>query len=168
MMENSFRPMRRKRQQLTDEQCDQILQRATYGVLCVLGDNDYPYGVPVNYVYHDGKLYFHTAVTGHKVDAMRNHDKVSMTVVDKDDVVREEYTTYFRSVIIFGHVRFLENEQEKRQACVWLGQHFNPGDDEGLKHEMDKGFSHLHMVEISIDHMTGKEAIELVRMRPKA
>ena len=129
-MENSFRPMRRKRQQLTDEQCEQILQRATYGVLCVLGDNDYPYGVPVNYVYHNG--------------------------------------TYFRSVIIFGHVRFLEDEQEKRQACVWLGQHFNPGDDEGLKHEMDKGFSHLHMVEISIDHMTGKEAIELVRMRSKA
>jgi nitroimidazol reductase NimA-like FMN-containing flavoprotein (pyridoxamine 5'-phosphate oxidase superfamily) len=159
--------MRRKRQELSKEQCEEIIRRAAYGVLCVAGDNDYPYGVPVNYVYHEGKIYFHTALTGHKVDAMRKHDKVSMTIVDKDDVVKEEYTTYFRSVILFGHVRFIEDEAEKRQALTWLGQRFNPGDDEGLEHEIAKGFNHLHIIEISIDHLSGKEAIELVRMRDK-
>ena len=163
--EDVFRPMRRKRQQLSMAQCEEILGRATYGVLSVIGDNGYPYGVPVNYVYREGKLYFHTAVAGHKVDAMRAHDKVSMTVVDKDDVGRDEYTTYFSSVIVFGHVRFIDNDAEKLQALTWLGQRFNPGDDAGLKHEIDKGFSHLHMVEITIDHITGKEAIELVARR---
>ena len=65
-------------------------------------------------------------------------------------------------------MRFLEDEKEKREALIWLGRRFNPGDDEGLQHEMDKGFNHLHIVEITVDHMTGKEAIELVRMRAKA
>lgn len=164
-MTEIFRPMRRKRQELTPEQCNEILNRATYGVLSVLGDADYPYGVPVNFVYRDGKIYFHTAVTGHKVDAMKRHDKVSFTVVDKDDVVKEEYTTYFRSVIAFGRVRFIEDEQEKLQTLRWLGERFNPGDEAGLQREVHKGFNHLHMAEITIDHLTGKEAIELVRER---
>ncbi len=163
--EDVFRPMRRKRQQLSMSQCEEILGRATYGVLSVIGDNGYPYGVPVNYVYREGKLYFHTAVAGHKVDAMRAHDKVSMTVVDKDEVVRDEYTTYFSSVIVFGHVRFIDDDAEKLQALTWLGQRFNPDDDAGLKREIDKGFTRLHMVEITIDHITGKEAIELVAQR---
>lgn len=157
--------MRRKRQELSPEQCNEILGRATYGVLSVLGDGDYPYGVPVNFVVHDGRIYFHTAMAGHKVDAMRRHAKVSLTVVDKDQVVPEEYTTYFRSVIIFGHARFIEDEQEKSETLAWLGDHFYPNHDEALKKEMAKGFKHLHMVEIVIDHLTGKEAIELVRMR---
>lgn len=160
--------MRRIRQQLPDEKCDEILDRGTYGVLSVLGDNGYPYGVPVNYVYHGGKIYFHCALSGHKIDAMRAHDKVSFTVVDKDDVVKEEYTTYFRSVIAFGRVRFLEDEAEKRQALTWLGQRFNPGDDEGLAKEIARGFNHLYMVEITIDHLTGKESIELVNAAKKA
>jgi nitroimidazol reductase NimA-like FMN-containing flavoprotein (pyridoxamine 5'-phosphate oxidase superfamily) len=155
--------MRRKRQELSVERCNEILERATYGVLSVLGDGDYPYGVPVNFVFHGGKIYFHTALSGHKVDAMRRHDKVSLTVVDKDEVMPEEYTTYFRSVIAFGHVRFIDDEAEKRQALVRLGQRFNPGDDAGLEHEIAKGFNHLYMVEITIDHLSGKEAIELVK-----
>lgn len=155
--------MRRKRQQLSNEECVNILRRATYGVLSVEGEGGYPYGVPVNFVFRNGKIYFHTAVSGHKIDAMRKHDKVCFTVVDKDDVVKEEYTTYFRSVIAFGRVRFISDEAEKRQTLAWLGARFNPGDDDGLAKEIAKGFNHLHMVEISIDHLTGKEAIELVR-----
>jgi nitroimidazol reductase NimA-like FMN-containing flavoprotein (pyridoxamine 5'-phosphate oxidase superfamily) len=159
--------MRRKRQELSKEQCEKIIRRATYGVLCVAGDNDYPYGVPVNYVYHEGKIYFHTALTGHKVDAMRKHDKVSMTIVDKDNVVTEEFTTYFRSVILFGHAHFIEDEAEKLKTLTWLGQRFSNGNEKRLKQEIEKGFNHLHMIEISIDHLSGKEAIEFVRMRDK-
>jgi nitroimidazol reductase NimA-like FMN-containing flavoprotein (pyridoxamine 5'-phosphate oxidase superfamily) len=160
--------MRRKRQELSREICEEILNNATYGVLAVLGDNGYPYGVPINYVYRDGKFYFHTAVAGHKVDAMRNCDKVSLTVVDKDDVVKEEYTTYFRSVIAFGRVRFIEDEAEKRQTLTWLADRFYPGHPEAREKEIAKGFNHLHMIEMTVDHITGKEAIELVRSRKAA
>jgi nitroimidazol reductase NimA-like FMN-containing flavoprotein (pyridoxamine 5'-phosphate oxidase superfamily) len=162
-MEENFRPMRRIRQELPKEQCDEILNRGTYGVLSVLGDNEYPYGVPLNYVYHNGKIYFHTAVSGHKIDAMRGHDKVSFTVVDKFEIVKEEFTTYFRSVIAFGRVRFIEDEAEKRQALVWLCERYSPNNKEGMEKEIAKGFNHLHMVEITIDHLSGKESIELVR-----
>ena len=66
-----FREMRRKRQQLAEEESIAILEKATAGTLALLGDNDYPYAVPISYVYHDGKLYFHSALAGHKVDAIR-------------------------------------------------------------------------------------------------
>ena len=96
-----FREMRRKRQQLAEEEIA-ILEKATTGTLALLGDNDYPYAVPISYVYHDGKLYFHSALTGHKVDAIRKCDKASFCVIEKDDVQPEKYTTFFRSVIAFG------------------------------------------------------------------
>ena len=69
---SKFREMRRKRQQLSEVESIGILQKATAGTLALLGDNDYPYAVPISYVYHERKLYFHSALAGHKVDAIRN------------------------------------------------------------------------------------------------
>ena len=95
MME--FREMRRKRQQLAEEESIAILEKATAGTLALLGDNDYPYAVPISYVYHEGKLYFHSALAGHKVDAIHKCDKASFCVIEKDDIQPEKYTTFFRS-----------------------------------------------------------------------
>lgn len=81
-----FRAMRRKRQHLSDEESIGILQKVTSGTLALLGDNDYPYAVPISYVYYDGKLYFHSALSGHKVDAIRQCDKASFCVIEQDDV----------------------------------------------------------------------------------
>ena len=78
--------------------------------LALLGDNDYPYAVPISYVYHDGKLYFHSALAGHKVDAILKCDKASFCVIEKDDVQPEKYTTFFRSVIAFGRIHIIEDE----------------------------------------------------------
>ncbi len=110
---SEFRDMRRKRQQLSVEESIGILQKATSGTLALLGDNGYPYAVPISYVYSEGKLYFHSALTGHKVDAIKSHDKASFCVIDNDDVKPHEYTTYFRSVIAFGRIHIIEDEVEK-------------------------------------------------------
>ena len=83
---SAFRQMRRKRQQLSNEESIAILEKATAGTLALLGDDDYPYAVPISYVYHKGKLYFHSALAGHKVDAIRKCDKASFCVIDQDDV----------------------------------------------------------------------------------
>ena len=160
-----FREMRRKRQQLTDEECIRILETSTAGTLALLGDGGYPYAVPISYVYRDGKLYFHSALSGHKIDAIRNYDKASFCIIDKDDVHGEEYTTYFRSVIAFGHIRLIEDEGEQREAALCLGNHYNPNHDDALQKELAKGFNHMVIIRMDIEHMTGKEAIELVRMR---
>ena len=127
-----FREMRRKRQQLAEEEIA-ILEKATTGTLALLGDNDYPYAVPISYVYHDGKLYFHSALTGHKVDAIRKCDKASFCVIEKDDVQPEKYTTFFRSVIAFGRIRIIEDEHEKLEVARMLGNRYNPNQDEALQ-----------------------------------
>lgn len=160
-----FRPMRRKRQELSEAESLQLLSSTTAGVLCLLGDNGYPYGVPLSHVYVDGKLYFHSALQGHKIDAIRHGDKASFTVIMQDQIMPEEFTTYFRSVICFGRVRLLEKEDEKLAALRRLGERFSPSGGRGLDHEIAKGFDHLVMIEFDIEHISGKESIELVRMR---
>ncbi|MBQ7443244.1 MAG: NimIJ family nitroimidazole resistance protein [Bacteroidaceae bacterium] len=160
-----FREMRRKRQQLSDEESVGILQRATSGTLALLGDNGYPYSVPISYVYSDGRLYFHSALTGHKVDAIRNCDKASFCVIDQDCVKPQEYTTYFRSVIAFGRIHIVEDETEKLEAARLLGNRYNPNHDEALQKEIEHGLSRMLAIRLDIEHLTGKEAIELVRQR---
>ena len=159
---SDFREMRRKRQQLSEEESIGILQKATAGTLALLGDNGYPYAVPISYVYADGKLYFHSALSGHKVDAIRNCDKASFCVIDKDDVQPEKYTTYFRSVIAFGRIHIIEDDQEKLETARLLGDRYNPNQEEALQKEIEKGLSRMVMIRFDIEHLTGKEAIELV------
>ena len=162
---SGFREMRRKRQQLSDEESIGILQRATSGTLALLGDNGYPYAVPISYVYSDGKLYFHSAPDGHKVDAIKNHDKASFCVIDKDDVMPEKYTTLFRSVIVFGRIHIIEDETEKSAIARLLGNRYYPNHDEALQKEIEHGLSRMSGIRLDIEHLTGKEAIELVRQR---
>ena len=99
------------------------------------------------------------------MDAICNSDKASFTVIDRNDVKPKEFTTYFRSVICFGKVRLIEDETEKMEALYKLGRRYNPDDEEGLRQEIKKDFSHLVMIEFTIEHISGKEAIELVRMK---
>ena len=161
-----FREMRRKRQQLAEEEIA-ILEKATTGTLALLGDNDYPYAVPISYVYHDGKLYFHSALAGHKVDAIRKCDKASFCVIEQDDVQPEKYTTFFRSVIAFGRIHIIEDEHEKLEVARMLGNRYNPNHDEALQKEIENGLSRMLAIRFDIEHLAGKEAIELVRQHQK-
>lgn len=158
-----FREMRRKRQQLSDSESIEMLKKATSGTLALLGDGGYPYAVPISYVYEEGKLYFHSAKEGHKVDAIRDCDKASFCVIDKDDVHPEKYTTFFRSVIAFGKIHIVEDEAEKLRIARLLGNRYNPNQDEALQKEIEHGFARMLAIRFDIEHMTGKEAIELVK-----
>ena len=158
-----FREMRRKRQQLTEAECVGILRKNTSGVLAVFGDDGYPYAVPLSYVYDDGALYFHCAKSGHKLDAIKACDKVSFCVIDQDFVVPEEYTTYFRSVISFGRANIMTQEDEIRSAIEKLAIKYYPDDSkENRDAAIEKEYKAMCMVRIQIEHMSGKEAIELV------
>jgi hypothetical protein len=161
-----FREMRRKKQLLSSNDSIAVLRRGISGVLAVSGDDNYPYAVPLSYVYHDGKIFFHCAKTGHKLDAIVRNEKVSFCVIDKDDVVPEEYTTYFRSVIVFGKARVLEDEAEKRSALEILAARYSPDHEQGRMQEIEKSINHLCMVELCIEHISGKESIELVKAKP--
>ena len=161
-----FREMRRKRQQLSQAECVEILKKNTSGVLAVYGDGGYPYAVPLSYVYEGGVLYIHCAKTGHKIDAIKACDKVSFCVIDQDLVVPETYTTHFRSVILFGRARILDEEQEIRNAIEQLAIKYHPtGSQASRDAEIEKSYKAMCMVKIEIEHMTGKEAKELAKSK---
>lgn len=163
-----FREMRRKRQALSWEDCGAVLRRGTSGVLALAGDDGYPYAVPISYVYDGEKLFFHCAKAGHKIDAIRREPKASFCVIDQDQIVPEEYTTYFRSVIAFGTMRILEDPGEKRAAIEKLALKYAPGETtERRLRAIDREWDPLCMLELSVEHLTGKEAIELVAKRQK-
>lgn len=156
-----FRKMRRCAQELEKSECEIILKMATSGVLALSGDDGYPYAVPLSYVYCGDKLYFHCAKEGHKIDAVKRCDKASFCVVERDDVVPDEYTTYFRSVIVFGRVRIME-KSEIKEAVEKLALKYAPNDDEKNRESyIEKDFDRLCMIEMTLEHITGKEAIEL-------
>ena len=157
-----FREMRRKKQALNAGEITQILKRNTSGVLSVNGDDGYPYGVPLSYVYLDSKLYFHCAAAGHKLESILKSDKVSFCVIDQDQVVGEEYTTYFRSVVAFGRARILEGE-EKLRPLVELCEKYYPGHLEQTRQKAEGALKNVCIVELAIEHITGKTAMELVK-----
>ncbi len=162
-----FRELRRKKQALPLEEYTAVLEQGTAGVLALSGDGGYPYAVPLSYVFDGDRLYFHCAKAGHKLDAIRQNNRASFCVIGQDRIVPEEYTTYFKSVIVFGTIRILEDASEKRAAIEKLAVKYAPDDTTEHRSQMiDRDWSPLCMLEMTIDHMTGKEAIELRKERP--
>ncbi len=164
-----FRPMRRGQQALDEAACRAVLQKGTSGVLALKeGDDGYPYAVPLSYRYDGGKIYFHCAKTGHKIDAAAACSKASFCVVDQDVVVPEEYTTRYRSVIIFGTIRIMEDGEEKRAAMERLALKYAPHDEaENRRAVIDRAWPGLCVLEMTVEHMTGKESKALAAQRHK-
>jgi nitroimidazol reductase NimA-like FMN-containing flavoprotein (pyridoxamine 5'-phosphate oxidase superfamily) len=157
-----FREMRRKKQLLSEEETIAILQSCTSGVLAVSGDNNYPYAVPLSYAYKDGKLFFHFAKAGHKLDSILKNNKVSFCVIQTDDVVQKTFTTHFRSAIVFGRARILTEDGEKKYALECLVEKYSPDYVAEGQAEIAQAWDRVHVAEVQIEHVTGKAAIEIV------
>lgn len=158
-----YREMRRKKQFLSENETIKIFEKGTSGTLALIGDGDYPYALPISYVYCDKKLFFHSAKEGHKIDAMKKNNKVSFCVIDKDDVVPEKYTTYFRSAIAFGRIKILEDVKQKHKAMEKFIEKYSPENPERRQREIELHDSAFCVMELEIEHMTGKESIHLVK-----
>lgn len=159
-----FREMRRKKQQLSVEECIEILNKNTAGVLSVIGDHGYPYTVPLSYVYFDNTIYFHCAKEGHKIDAIKKDNKASFCVIEQDQIIPEKFTTAYKSVVLFGRAKILENPKEIRSAINKLAIKYSPDEsEESRNNEIEGSINRLNMVKIEIEYMTGKQAIELVK-----
>ncbi len=154
----------KKRTDIAGKDAMKIIRTATSGVLALDGDEGYPYAVPMSYVYDGERIYFHSAPEGHKVDSVRRNSKASFCVVSEDNVMPEKYTTAYRSVIVFGRIRIVHDVREKRDAIEKLGKKYAPAHS-GLGAEIDSFFDHFCMLCLDPEQITGKEAIELVRMR---
>lgn len=162
-----FREMRRFKQALTQSENELILKNGKTGILA-LCDGDYPYAVPLNYWYEQDKIYFHSAKSGQKIEMIQKSDKASFCVIDQDRIIKEEYTDYFRSVIAFGRIKIIDDENEKYQAIDNMAKKYYPEDHEAnRKAAIKRDYQGLLMLRMDIDHLSGKEAIELVRNKEK-
>ncbi|WP_407424387.1 pyridoxamine 5'-phosphate oxidase family protein [Methanobrevibacter sp.] len=125
------------------------------GVLAILGDGDYPYAVPMSHVYVDGKIYFHGAKTGHRIDAIKRNPKVSYCVLDKGVKQEDEWWYTFKSVIAFGKITTLTDREDRIDKLTHLGNKFFPTPKE-TEDEINRLLDKTEVFEISIEHMTGK------------
>ena len=158
-----FHKMRRTVQQLSYEEAEAVLLHSSAGVLALTGDKAFPYAVPLSYVYDGEHIYFHSATEGHKIDAIQRNPNASFAVIDQDEVIPEKYTTAYRSVIVFGSVRIIEDEEEKRIAVRKLAVKYAPEQTNEQHDEMiDRTWERFCMLEMSIAHMTGKVGSALV------
>lgn len=159
-----FRPMRRSKQQLPHEEALAILQEGSTGILALSGDDGYPYLVPLNYLYVEadepealGKVYFHSAKAGHKIDAIECDPKASFCVIADDTVLPDKYSTAYKSVIAFGTVRLIEGNLTHK-ALFDLGDKYNPHHEDRTLEEVNSAEDRCAMIEFTIEHLTGKES----------
>ena len=153
------REMRRKKQLLSPAETEEILERGTHGVLALIDGEGEPYALPMSYVYSNGRLFFHCAKAGHKLEAVRSHGRASFCVVAKDEVWPEELTTRYRSAIAFGGIRELRDEGEKLSAVRALADKYCPGmSPEEREAAIERDFPELNMLELTIDRLSGKRS----------
>ncbi len=152
-----FREMMRKKQQLSHEECIEILKTELRGVLSVLGDDDYPYGMPINHYYceEDGKLYFHGGKKGHKIDAMKRHEKASFCVYDEGFRKEGEWALNIKSVIVFGRIEFVQDREMVYRISEELSRKFTD-DEEYIQYEIQHSGPGTLMFALVPEHITGK------------
>ncbi|MDO4544577.1 MAG: pyridoxamine 5'-phosphate oxidase family protein [Bacillota bacterium] len=151
-----FREMRRKDKAKTRSETIRIMEEGTNGVLSVIGDEGYPYGVPVSYVYKNGKIYFHSAMEGHKLDAIKKEPKVSFCVVGADNIDAGKFTTNYKSVICFGKAHIAESDEEKQKILEEIVSKYSKDFWDGGMKYIKAEWDNCYAVEIEVEHMTGK------------
>lgn len=191
----SFYPTRRHKQQLSQEKCFEILEKGSSGTLALLDKQGFPYSVPLSYVFFPGKateaqipesqilhpngekpasaetqdnlgsIYFHSALEGHKIDAIRNCAKASFCVIAADDVIPEKFTTAYRSVIVFGEVRVVKDDTNRKLGLELLGRKYSPNFEEAMQSEIANAYDRTAIIELKIEKITGKEGLELTKAR---
>ena len=161
------REMRRVKQQLSQEAAVRVMREATSGVLALEGDDGYPYAVPISHVWTDeclggedefiGRIYFHSAREGYKIDSIMDSEKASFAVVVRDEIVPDEYTTCFKSAIATGRVHVLEDDEERLRGLRALAEKYNPGQQESAEKEIAGAFDRVAVIAFEVEELSGKQ-----------
>lgn len=160
-----FRKMRKETQQLPRKEALRILKEGSSGVLALRGDEDYPYAVPMSYAFEDGKIYFHCAPEGHKIDAVSKHDKASFCVIARDEIIPLNFTTYYESAVAFGRIRFVEDKEEYLRGMHLITDKYSPNHPTGPEKAIATSMGYMKILCLDIEHLTGKEAKDLSEKR---
>lgn len=152
-----FREMRRIKQQLNKAECFEILKTEKRGVLSLIGDFGYPYGVPINfYLSEDNKIYFHGAKQGHKIDSVKKDNKACFTVYNKGCQSGTKPGLDVKSVIIFGKIKILEDKNKTVEICRKLAHRFPFADKNYIEDEIKNFSKFVCVLELIPECITGK------------
>ncbi|MCD7921180.1 MAG: pyridoxamine 5'-phosphate oxidase family protein [Clostridiales bacterium] len=152
-----FRDMRRRKQLVSDNECREILRSEKRGVLSVIGDDGYPYGVPIDFYYDEDEntLYLHGAKQGHKIDAIKNCDKVSFTTWNRGSQKDGDWAFYITSVIVMGKAELIDDSDTVFEKAHKLAGKYYPSEEE-IEAEWKRDGKNVQMIAVHIQHMTGK------------
>ncbi len=152
-----WREINRKKQILSEDECHEILNNELRGVLSVNGDDGYPYGLPINHYYNeeDNCLYFHSGKFGYKVDCFKRNDKASFCVMDKGQLKENDWALNIRSVIVFGRIEIVDDENKIIDICKKLSHKFTD-DEDYIEDEIKRSLKGTLMFKLKIEHMSGK------------
>ena len=150
-----FRESRKPEKTLSESEMKEILATAEYGVLSTVGEDGYPYGIPVNFVYDGKALYFHGAKEGHKVDNLRFSNKVAFTVVVDTQVLPKEFNTKFRSVIVFGKAMIATDEERSKVFELILEKYAQTNIENGHMY-VAHSVHEADIYKIQIEHASAK------------
>lgn len=156
-----FRELLRKNKALSMDECVEILKNETRGVLSVLGDEGYPYGMPMNHWFNeeDGKIYFHCGNVGHRLDALRKHDKVSFCTYDKGYRNQGEWALHVKSVIVFGRVEIVDDLEKIADITTKFSQKFTQ-DEAYIQKEIEMHGHRTLLLQLTPEHVCGKMVTE--------
>ena len=152
-----FRELIRKNKKLTMEECIYLLKTVNRGVLSVIGDNDYPYGMPMNHWYNeeDGKIYFHCGDGGHRLDALKKDNKVSFCLYDEGYRNPNEWALNIKSVIVFGRIKIVRDLDKIVDITTKLSYKFIQ-DDAYIQAEIAQHAHRTLLLELTPEHVCGK------------
>ena len=156
-----FRELARKNKQISMEECVEILKHEKRGVLSVLGDGDYPYGAPMNHWYNqeDGCIWFHCGRVGHRLDALRRHDKVSFCVYDQGYREEGDWALNVKSVVVFGRMEIVDDLQTVAEITAKLSRKFTQ-DETYIQEEIRKFAKATLLLRLVPEHICGKAVQE--------
>lgn len=156
-----FRPMRRAKRTISDEDARSLLAKGRRATLAVNGDDGYPFAFPIDYRFDAdaNKIYFHGAKAGQKVDALRRSDKVCLTVMGNERLEDGEWAPYVQSVVVFGRCRLVDDAAKTEAEVRRLALKYYPSAEE-VERELEKHLSAVQLYEIEIEHLTGKQVQE--------
>lgn len=156
-----FRPIRRTKNEISTDAAKQLLKKERRAVLAVNGDDGYPYAVPMNFLYceEDGKIYFHGSRTGHKIDSLKKNDKVCLTVYGNETFEKDSWAPCVQSVIVFGRCCLMEDRERAAGILRKLAEKYYP-DQETVEEEMNRSGAGVQMLELTVEHLSGKQIRE--------
>ncbi len=156
-----FRELTRRNKELSKDECIKILLQEKRGILSVIGDNDYPYGMPMNHFYNeeDDAIYFHCGNVGHRLDSIKKSNKVSFCVYDSGFKKENHWELNFKSVIVFGIIQIIDDKTLITKITTKLSHKFTQ-DENYIQKEIESALHRTLLLKLNIEHICGKSVTE--------